>query len=170
MSRGRPLAVSYIALGANLAGRFASPAEVVEAAIGALQTPGITLISRSRLYRSTAWPDPSDPEFINAVISVMTDLDASALLARLHALEAEFGRERRQANAPRTLDLDIVDYAGRVSATGETPILPHPRMAERAFVLLPLAGIAPDWRHPATGKVIADLVRALPDPYAAVPL
>ena len=162
--------VSHIAFGANLAGRFASPADAVEAAIRALQAAEITLISRSRLYRSAAWPDPSDPEFVNAVISVMTDLNASALLARLHTLEAEFGRERRNANAPRTLDLDIVDYAGRVSAPGEMPILPHPRMAGRAFVLLPLAEIAPDWRHPVTGKAIADLIRALPDPRAAVPL
>ena len=164
------MAVSFIALGANLPGRFASPADSVEAAIRALQVPEITLISRSRLYRSAAWPDPSDPEFVNAVISVMTDLDASGLLARLHALEAEFGRERRHANAPRTLDLDIVDYAGRISAPGETPVLPHPRMADRAFVLLPLAEIAPDWRHPVTGTAIADLIRALPDPRAAVPL
>lgn len=164
------MAVSFIALGANLSGRFASPADAVEAAIGALQASGITLLSRSSLYHSTAWPDPSDPEFVNAVISVMTDLDASELLERLHALEAEFGRERRKPNAPRPLDLDIVDHAGQVSAPGETPILPHPRMADRAFVLLPLAEIAPDWRHPITGAAIADLVRALPDPHAAVPL
>ena len=164
------MAVSFIALGANLPGGFASPAAAVEAAILALQTTEITLLSRSRLYRSAAWPDPSDPEFINAVISVMTDLDDSALLERLHALETEFGRERRKPNAPRPLDLDIVDYAGRVSAPGETPVLPHPRMTDRAFVLLPLAEIAPDWRHPATGAAIADLVCALPDPHAAVPL
>jgi 2-amino-4-hydroxy-6-hydroxymethyldihydropteridine diphosphokinase len=164
------LAVSYIALGANLRGRFASPADAVEAAIKALQAPEITLLSRSRLYRSAAWPDPSDPEFVNAVISVMTDLDASQLLARLHALEAEFGRERRKPNAPRPLDLDIVDYAGRVSEPGEAPVLPHPRMTDRAFVLLPLAEIAPDWRHPVTGAAIAELIRALPDPHAAVPL
>jgi 2-amino-4-hydroxy-6-hydroxymethyldihydropteridine diphosphokinase len=162
--------VSFIALGANLPGRFAGPADAVEAAVRRLQSVDIRLISRSRLYRSAAWPDPSDPEFVNAVISVMTDLDASELLERLHALEAEFGRERRQANAPRPLDLDIVDYAGRVSAPGETPVLPHPRMADRAFVLLPLAEIAPDWRHAVTGAAIADLVRALPDPHAAVPL
>jgi len=164
------LAVSFIALGANLPGLFVSPADAIEAAIRALQATEITLLSRSSLYRSAAWPDPSDPEFINAVISVMTDLNASALLERLHALETEFGRERRKPNAPRPLDLDIVDHAGRVSAPGETPILPHPRMADRAFVLLPLAEIAPDWRHPVTGAAIADLVRALPDPHAAVPL
>jgi len=164
------LAVSFVALGANLPGRFASPADAVEAATERLQTPEITLLSRSRLYRSAAWPDPSDPEFVNAVISVMTDLDASALLARLHALETEFGRERRKPNAPRPLDLDIVDHAGLVSKPGETPILPHPRMTDRAFVLLPLAEIAPDWRHPVTGAAIADLIRALPDPHAAVPL
>jgi 2-amino-4-hydroxy-6-hydroxymethyldihydropteridine diphosphokinase len=164
------LALSYIALGANLAGRFPSPAEAVEAAIQAVQTPELEVISRSRLYRSAAWPDPADPEFINAVIAVMTFLDAPALLARLHAQEAEFGRERWRANAPRPLDLDIVDYGGQVSAPGETPILPHPRLADRAFVLLPLAEIAPDWRHPVTGMGIADLIGALPDPHAAAAL
>src|SRR5580698_2241359 len=128
MSRGRPLALSFIALGSNVAGRYSSPAEAVEAAMRALQTVEIILISRSHLYRSAAWPDPADPEFINAVIAVETSLAPAALLARLHAVEAEFGRERRQMNAPRTLDLDIVDYAGLVSAPGESPILPHPRL------------------------------------------
>jgi 2-amino-4-hydroxy-6-hydroxymethyldihydropteridine diphosphokinase len=164
------LALSFIALGSNVASRFASPDEAVAAAITILQDIEITLISRSRLYRSAAWPDPADPEFVNAVISVETSLAPAALLARLHAVEAEFGRERRQVNAPRTLDLDIVDFAGLVSAPDESPILPHPRLADRAFVLLPLAEIAPDWRHPATGVPIAELVRALPDPHAAVPL
>jgi len=164
------LALSFVALGSNVAGRFASPAEAVEAAMATIQCTEIIQVSRSRLYRSAAWPDPADPEFINAMISVETSLAPDALLARLHAVEAEFGRVRRQVNAPRTLDLDIVDYAGRISASGESPILPHPRLADRAFVLLPLAEIAPDWRHPVTGKAIGDLIRALPDPQAAVPL
>jgi 2-amino-4-hydroxy-6-hydroxymethyldihydropteridine diphosphokinase len=164
------LPLSFIALGSNVAGRFAAPDAAVEAAMATLQGIEIKLISRSRLYRSAAWPDPTDPEFVNAMISVETSLAPDALLARLHAVEAEFGRVRRQVNAPRTLDLDIVDYAGRISASGESPILPHPRLADRAFVLLPLAEIAPDWRHPVTGKAIGDLVRALPDPLAAVPL
>ena len=162
--------LSLVALGSNVAGLFASPAEAVEAAMLAIQSPEIIMVSRSRLYRSAAWPDPADPEFVNAMISVETSLAPDALLARLHAVEAEFGRERRQVNAPRTLDLDIVDYAGRVSALGDSPILPHPRLSDRAFVLLPLAEIAPDWRHPVTAKPIAELIRALPDPLAAVPL
>jgi 2-amino-4-hydroxy-6-hydroxymethyldihydropteridine diphosphokinase len=164
------LALSFIALGSNVAGRFASSAEAVAAAIRTIQGAEITVISRSRLYRSAAWPDPTDPEFVNAMIFVETSLAPDALLARLHSVETEFGRVRRQVNAPRTLDLDIVDYAGRVSVPGDSPILPHPRLADRAFVLLPLAEIAPGWRHPVTGKRIADLVRALPDPRAAVPL
>ena len=164
------MALSFIALGSNVAGRFASPADAVEAAIRAIQCAEIIQISRSRLYRSPAWPDPADPEFVNAMISVETSLAPDALLSRLHSIEVEFGRERREVNAPRTLDLDIVDYAGRISTPGESPMLPHPRLSDRAFVLLPLAEIAPDWRHPVTGTRIADLIRALPDPQAAVPL
>jgi 2-amino-4-hydroxy-6-hydroxymethyldihydropteridine diphosphokinase len=164
------LALSFIALGANLAGRFSGPAEAVEAAISVLNDSDISVIKRSRLYRSAAWPDPADPEFVNAVVAVETDLQPAALLAHLHAIEADFGRVRRQANAPRPMDLDLVDYAGLVSRPGETPTLPHPRVADRAFVLLPLAEVAPDWRHPVTGTAIADLVRALPDPCAASPL
>src|ERR1700735_116060 len=116
MSREAPLPLSFIALGSNVAGRFASPADAVEAAMVSIQTAEISMISRSRLYRSAAWPDPADPEFVNAMISVETSLAPDALLARLHAVEAEFGRIRRQVNAPRTLDLDIVDFAGQVSA------------------------------------------------------
>jgi 2-amino-4-hydroxy-6-hydroxymethyldihydropteridine diphosphokinase len=164
------LALSFIALGSNVAGRFASPAEAVTTAMGVLQVPEIKQLSRSRLYRSAAWPDPADPEFVNAMMSVETSLAPNALLARLHDVEAEFGRVRRQINAPRTLDLDIVDYAGLVSAPGDSPVLPHPRLADRAFVLLPLAEVAPGWRHPITRAAIADLIAALPDPKAATPL
>lgn len=132
--------------------------------MAALDGGGIRVAARSPLYRSTAWPDPSDPEFVNAAVRVETALPPGALLARLHGIEAEFGRERRHANAPRTLDLDIVDYDGLVSVDGETPVLPHPRLADRAFVLLPLMDVAPGWRHPATGAAIQDLVEALPRP------
>ena len=157
------MAIVFIAAGANLAGPHGVPAEAVPAAIEALGGEGMTVTARSRLYRSPAWPDPRDPEFVNAVVRVETDLAPAALLARLHGLEAAFGRVRGQANAPRTLDLDIIDYDGLVSAAGATPILPHPRMAARAFVLLPFAEVAPDWRHPVSGRSLADLIAALPD-------
>jgi 2-amino-4-hydroxy-6-hydroxymethyldihydropteridine diphosphokinase len=160
----------FIALGSNLAGRYSSPKAAVEAAIVALESVDIQVVARSRLYRSTAWPEPSDPEFVNAVISVETSLSPSVLLACLHNIEALFGRERRHMNAPRTLDLDIVDYGGTVSSPGETPILPHPRLADRAFVLLPLMDVAPAWRHPVTGRTIRELVAALPYPPSAAPL
>jgi 2-amino-4-hydroxy-6-hydroxymethyldihydropteridine diphosphokinase len=162
--------MSIIALGANLKGRFAGPAEAVEAGLGAIAGSDIRLIAHSRLYRSPAWPDPADPEFVNAAALVETDLPPAALLARLHAIEAEFGRIRARQNAPRPLDLDIVDYAGMVSPPGAVPVLPHPRMADRAFVLLPMAEIAPGWRHPVTGQGLDGMIAGLPDVSEVVPL
>jgi 2-amino-4-hydroxy-6-hydroxymethyldihydropteridine diphosphokinase len=87
-------------------------------------------------------------------------LSPAALLTLLHEVEASFGRKRAEPNAPRTLDLDILDYEGRVEQG--PPVLPHPRMAGRAFVLLPLRDVAPDWRHPVSGQSISDLISALP--------
>lgn len=162
--------MSVIALGANLPGRFASPAEAVEAGLKAISNDEIRLVARSRLYRSSAWPDPGEPEFVNAAALVETELSPSALLARLHTIEDDFGRARLRPNAPRPLDLDIVDYDGRVSESGDTPMLPHPRMSERAFVLLPMAEIAPGWRHPMTGLRLSDLIARLPKNSAAVAL
>jgi 2-amino-4-hydroxy-6-hydroxymethyldihydropteridine diphosphokinase len=82
------------------------------------------------------------------------------LLKALHDIEAEFGRIREKQNAPRTLDLDLLDYDGRIEAG--PPELPHPRLIERAFVLLPLRDVAPDWRHPATGLPVSHLITAIP--------
>ena len=162
--------MSIISLGANLPGLHGSPARAVEAAIRMLDDGQVKVLGRSRLYRSAAWPDPSDPEFVNAVALVETVLSPEALLDRLHALEMSFGRTRHAKNAPRPLDLDIIDYDGKVSTPGEAPILPHPRMAERAFVLLPLCDVAPGWRHPVSGLGIDELIAALPDRDAARPL
>jgi 2-amino-4-hydroxy-6-hydroxymethyldihydropteridine diphosphokinase len=164
------MAISFIALGSNMRGAHGEPAAAVRHALRLLGTDGMKIIAQSQLYRSPAWPDPRDPEFVNAVARIETNLAPAALLARLHAIEADFGRTRRVANAPRPLDLDIIDYDGTISTAGESPVLPHPRLADRAFVLLPLQEIAPDWRHPVTGLPIARLIQALPDPAAARPI
>ena len=113
----------------------------------------------SHLYRTPAWPNRDDPEFVNAVARLTTPLGPKELLAVLHAVEMSFGRKRSNKNAPRTLDLDILDYDGRVEQG--PPELPHPRMADRSFVLVPLRDIVPSWRHPVSGASLDDLIAAL---------
>jgi len=118
----------------------------------------------SPLYETPAWPDRDDPSFINAAAAIETDLSPSALLAALHAVEAGFGRRRGKANAPRTLDLDLLAYDGKVNAQAGEPLLPHPRLHQRDFVLAPLADIAPDWRHPVTHHTTTRMLKALKAP------
>ncbi|WP_375206431.1 2-amino-4-hydroxy-6-hydroxymethyldihydropteridine diphosphokinase [Hyphococcus sp.] len=113
----------------------------------------------SSLYETPAWPDPADPPFVNAAAAIETDMRPEALLAALHAIEAGFGRRRSERNAPRTLDLDLLAYHDIVQGEDEQGlVLPHPRLANRAFVLAPLTEIAPDWRHPVTGETAAALL------------
>jgi len=100
---------------------------------------------------------------VNAAARVETELDAAALMACLHAVEAAFGRSRTVVNAARPLDLDIIDYKGVVDAGAAGPVLPHPRATGRAFVLLPLQEIAPGWTDPRTGRGISDLLADLPE-------
>jgi 2-amino-4-hydroxy-6-hydroxymethyldihydropteridine diphosphokinase len=130
--------VAYVALGANLgdaAGAVRNAMDRID------ELPGTAVTRRSSLYR-TAPIDSSGPDYINAVIEVSTQLDPVALLSHLHVIEIGAGRERPYRNAPRTLDLDLLLHG---SARIDTPRLriPHPRMNERAFVLVPLAEIAP---------------------------
>ena len=106
-------------------------------------------------------PVSDQPWYVNGVAEVATALDPTALLAVLHEIEREFGRERRELNAARVMDLDIVAY-GRLVRTDPPPILPHPRMADRAFVLLPLQEIASGWVHPVLGLSVEELVARLP--------
>ena len=106
-------------------------------------------------------PASDQPWFVNGVAAVATDLPPESLLARLLALETRFGRARGARNAARSLDLDLLDYDGRQCAAA-TLVLPHPRLHERRFVLVPLGDIAPDWRHPALGVTAAELVARLP--------
>jgi 2-amino-4-hydroxy-6-hydroxymethyldihydropteridine diphosphokinase len=152
--------VILIALGANLPSPAGKPLDTLNAALAGFADRSITIEKRSGFYRSSAWPDPNDPPFINAVAAVRTNLSPPALLATLHKVESSFGRERSEPNAPRTLDLDILDYDGRIEQG--PPQLPHPRMEGRGFVLLPLRDVAPDWRHPVSGRSMSELIAALP--------
>lgn len=144
-----------MALGASTAGAWGAPARTLEHALERLSSAGLHVVKRSRLWRSAAWPDPADPPFLNAVAQVRTALRPAEALAVLHRLEQAAGRARSAANAPRPLDLDLVAWGGRVDSG--PPVLPHPRAAERRFVMGPLAEIAPDWRHPRSGVTAAEM-------------
>ncbi|MEI9993991.1 MAG: 2-amino-4-hydroxy-6-hydroxymethyldihydropteridine diphosphokinase [Rhizomicrobium sp.] len=150
-----------IALGGNLSSQHGMPALTLDAALRALAQRGVAVVSVSPYYATPAWPDASDPPFVNAVAHIHTALSPDVLMELLHATETAFGRVRSRRNAPRTLDLDLLDYDGRVEQG--PPVLPHPRIAERAFVLVPLADVAPDWIHPATGQTVRSLIDALPE-------
>ena len=133
--------LAYVALGANLD----DPVTQVHAAFDALRgLPASRLLRTSSLYRTAPVGYAEQPDFINAVCLIDTTLSAQALLAALHDIEAAFGRERSFRNAPRTLDLDIIDYA-HCRHSSDALTLPHPRAHERSFVMLPLAEIAPDY-------------------------
>ncbi|HUN45402.1 MAG TPA: 2-amino-4-hydroxy-6-hydroxymethyldihydropteridine diphosphokinase [Stellaceae bacterium] len=161
-----------IGLGANLPSvALGPPPGSLEAALALLAKDHVRVLARSRWYRSAPVPVSDQPWFINGVAAVATDLDPAALLARLHAIEAHAGRVRRERNAPRVLDLDLLAYHDRVTgAGGPGPQLPHPRLHERAFVLRPLAEVAPGWRHPALGRTVEALLAALPPDQTAEPL
>ena len=108
--------------------------------------------------------------FVNAVAEVATDLGPEALLALLHSVEERFGRVRRERNEARVLDLDLLAFGDLVTDTPGGLVLPHPRLHLRAFVLLPLADLAPGWRHPATGRPIRELIAELPAGQEARPI
>lgn len=148
-----------IALGANLPFRGSLPAETLRAALATLSDNGVKPVKVSSFYQTPAWPDPSDPAFVNAVAVVETSQDPAMLMHTLHEIESMFGRARAKPNAPRTLDLDILDYDNRIESG--PPQLPHPRMTTRSFVLLPLRDVAPGWRHPVSGQGVEQLLSGL---------
>lgn len=147
---------AVIALGSNLA----EPARQVRAALSALEAhPQIQIEKTSSLYVTAPVGYDNQPDFVNAVCSVRTSLDGVSLLAMLNRIEADFGRERTFRNAPRTLDLDIIDFDG-ISSNDPHLTLPHPRAHERSFVMKPLAEILPDFVLGRHGRA-ADLAAAL---------
>ena len=147
----------YISLGANVPSRVGPPAVTLRAALEELKARGVKVLKESSFYRTPAWPNASDPPFVNAVAEIGTNLGANALLKLLLSVEKSFGRVRAVKWEPRCLDLDIVDFGGLITDEIELS-LPHPRLQDRAFVLWPLFEICPDWRHPDTGTTIRELL------------
>jgi 2-amino-4-hydroxy-6-hydroxymethyldihydropteridine diphosphokinase len=152
---------AYIALGANLASPAGPPPATLAAAVQALGALG-NVKQQSSLYRTEPVGFADQPQFLNAVVALETDMEPGALLNKLLSIEKQFGRDRTAGipNGPRTLDLDIL-LSGGLQLNEPGLELPHPRMSERAFVLVPLAEIAPDLLFPGSGKTVKELLHSL---------
>lgn len=148
---------AYIGVGSNLGDR----ATAIDAALEALAaTPGLRITATSRVRETEPVGVPDQPKFLNAVIEVQTRLSPAALLKRLHAIEDRLGRVRKARWGPRIIDLDLLLHGSRIVAT-ESLTLPHPRLAERVFVLEPLAELCPDLKVPGTGRTVMQLLDAV---------
>jgi 2-amino-4-hydroxy-6-hydroxymethyldihydropteridine diphosphokinase len=152
-------AAVVVALGSSLAGDFESRQALLDKAKNAFPASGMVVRKVSRWWASKAWPDPSQPGYLNGVAIVETALTPDQVLAALTQIETRFGRRRDGANAPRTLDLDLIAHGRRVIDQPNL-IVPHPRAHERRFVMGPLAEIAPDWRHPITNQTATALAQS----------
>ena len=171
---------ALVAFGANVARDGKSLAQTVLDAAAALVSADVTLRQMSRLYATPCFPAGAGPDYVNAVALIDTGLDAPALLDHLHAVEAGFGRDRVVRWGQRTLDLDLLALGDAVLPDAATQdhwrnlapaeqsqiapdclILPHPRLQDRAFVLVPMADVAPDWRHPRLGQTVLEMLSRL---------
>ena len=171
-----------LALGANLHSEWGKPAKTLSRAVALLSERIGPIVHQSRQFATPAFPAGSGPDFVNAALALESVLSPDQILAICHELEAAARRERDQRWGPRTLDVDLLACGQLVlpdtatfqswhdlpaeSQLTETPtqlILPHPRLHERAFVLVPLADVAPDWRHPVLDVTVAEMLAWLPD-------
>ena len=151
-----------LAIGSNLpTADYGGARQNCEAAVRLLGDGPVSVLAGSPWYESAPVPVSAQPDYVNGVIRVATELAPLALLGACQEIETAFGRARpAEPNAARTLDIDIIDWDGVRLAGGDLEI-PHPRLAERLFVLQPLQDIAPGWRHPVSGKAIAELLAEL---------
>ena len=171
-----------VLLGSNATSTLEQSAKIVRDAIRHLAALGLRITHIGDYYSTACFPVGAGPDFVNVAIGLDSDLAAKDLLALFHQVEDAFGRERPSRWAQRTLDIDLVAYESRVLPDAEVLrqwmdlpledqkriapdqlVLPHPRMHERAFVLIPLADVAPDWIHPITGKTVREMAHDLPE-------
>jgi 2-amino-4-hydroxy-6-hydroxymethyldihydropteridine diphosphokinase len=154
----------YLAFGSNLKSKFGCCSFVINKAYGELEKFGIRILSKSSFYKSKAYPNPKDPEFVNSVILVNSEIHVTKLLNIILKIEKKFGRVRSQKNAPRTIDIDIIDFRSKnISILNKNVNLtiPHDSLESRLFVLEPLAEISPYWKNPRTGVVIPFLIKKI---------
>lgn len=171
-----------IAVGANLPSTVGEPVETIAVALADMANRGILIRAVSRFFATPCFPAGAGPDFVNAVVVVRSELASGALLEVLHQIESRYGRERKERWAGRPLDLDLLADGDAVLPDAEvlnrwmtlpldqqtqiSPdqlILPHPRIQDRAFVLVPLADVAPDWRHPVLDQTVTQMLAVLPD-------
>ena len=150
---------AYLAIGSNLGNKIRN----IDLAKFELEKNKIKILKSSSNYKSESWPNPDNPNYINIIIKVKTSLAPLELLKICNMIETKLGRVRSKKNAPRTCDIDIIDYDKKIlNEKNNKLILPHPRMNKRNFVLLPLFEIEKSWKHPKSKINIVNLVNSLP--------
>ncbi|SFK13903.1 2-amino-4-hydroxy-6-hydroxymethyldihydropteridine diphosphokinase [Celeribacter neptunius] len=173
---------AWVAFGANLPSDNGAPIETLKAAVEGLRAEGIRLCGLSRIYETPCFPAGAGPDYINCVMELSSSYAPEDLLRALHRVEQDLGRVRKRRWAGRTIDLDLLAMDQQVLPDAKSVklwidlpiceqsvrapdqlILPHPRIQDRSFMLIPFADLAPDWRHPLLGKTVQEMLDARPE-------